>query len=234
MFIHHMPIWATSKDCPVGTFNRVALFPSLSLSLSAWVTVALLWPSLLHLSPCQHRSFIYRKAFTQINTAPLQLPCTHTHSHTPKQHLWAHTLDFGLWSEKKQNTSVLGSPVCLISVFLFVDCSHSTHIFHFSSTSFLTALLSSSIFPLLYPFVLVRKQRPELQEVVWGGGGREEDEEKISLPLLLWPPLLLRINRCFWVSPCGCCPGSLKGEPNRASPSSMRVWRKPAALSLAD
>lgn len=222
----------------MGHFKRLSgwHFPqscALSLYLSAWVTVALLWPSLLHLSPCQDPSFIYRKAFTQINTAPLQLPCTHTciRPNTTCSH--AHTSAFGLWSEKKQDTSVLGSPGCLIPVFLLVDCSHSTHILDFSSTSFLTASLSSLKFLLLRPFVLLGKQWLELQEVVWGGGGREEDEENESTSPSV-PPLLLRINRCFWVSPCGCGLGSLKGEPNRASPSSMRVWRKPAALSLAD
>lgn len=98
MFIHYMPIWATSKDCPVGTFNRVALFPS----LSTWVTVALLWPSLLHLSPCQDSSFIYRKAFTQINTAPLQLACTHSQIHVNST--CTHTLQILACDQRKNKT----------------------------------------------------------------------------------------------------------------------------------
>lgn len=82
---------------------------SLALSLSACDTVALLWPGLLHLSLCQDLSFIYRKAFTQINTAPQQL--LGTYAHTPKL-TCAHSLRILAYDQRqKQNTAVLGSPV---------------------------------------------------------------------------------------------------------------------------
>uniref|UniRef100_A0A671W944 Uncharacterized protein n=1 Tax=Sparus aurata TaxID=8175 RepID=A0A671W944_SPAAU len=50
--------------------------------------------------------------------------------------IWATSKDCPFWLtiRAKQNTAVLGSPVCLIPVFLFVDCSRSTHLPHFSST----------------------------------------------------------------------------------------------------
>ena len=158
MFIHHMPIWATSKDCPVGTFKTVALF--VSLSLSPWLTVALLWPSLLHLSPCQDTSFIYRKAFTQINTATQQLPCTDTHTHSQTiTHTHIHSYTHSHAETHKltrahtrapilaydQSKTKHSLPVCLIPVFLLVDCSHSTHLTYFSPSAFLTAFPPSSV-----------------------------------------------------------------------------------------
>ena len=96
---------------------------------------------------------------------------------------------FWLMIKAKQNTAVLGSPVCLIPVFLFVDCSRSTHLPHFSSTSFLIA----------FPFILnilstvpVRKRWPELEEVVGGVGGKADDRIETDLvqPTASVSPLL--------------------------------------------
>ncbi len=188
-------------------------------SLSSWVTVALLWPSLLHLSPCQDSSFIYRKAFTQINTATQQLPRTHTHTRRRTQAFFSHrhAPRFWLMIRAKQNTAVLGSPVCLIPVFLSVDRFRSTHLAHFSSTSFLIAFPPSSVFSLLYLCVLVRKQWPELEgwSEVEGEGTTGRELKSPSLSLSPSPPTA---NRCVWVSPCGRGPGGLKGEPSRAFP----------------
>lgn len=175
MFIHDMPIWATSKDCPFGTFKRGAL----SLSPSSWVTVALLWPSLLHLSRCQDSSFIYRKAFTQINTATQQLPCMHTHigkhGGTRRCILCTSTLqDFGLWSENNKTRLFWVWLFVWFLSFSFVDCSRSTHLTHFSHTSILMTLLQSSIFPLLYPWESIGPSWRACQSAMWGGEGREE------------------------------------------------------------
>lgn len=147
MIIHDMPIWATSKDCPFGTFRRVAL----SRSLSFRVTVALLWSSPSHLSPCQDSSLIYHKAFIQINTATQQLPRTHKLAHTHTQVgtrkciLCNSTLpDSGLWSEQNQTRLFWARLSVWFTSFFFVDCSRSTRFPHFSSTWFSTVLLPSS------------------------------------------------------------------------------------------
>lgn len=65
-------------------------------------------------------------------------------------------------------------------------------------------------------------------------GGEGSDREKVSPPLPLCPTTpnhldphpLLTVNRCVWVSPCGCSPGRLKGEPKRASPFLQRGYRR--------
>lgn len=163
MFIHHMPIWATSKDCPVGTFNRVALFPP--VSLSAWVTVALLWPSLLHLSPCQDPTFIYRKAFTQINTAPLQLPCTRAHIRPNSTCARTHTLWILAYDQRKNKTRLFRVHlfVWFPSFFfrLFSLNTHSSFFFHLIPNCF--------TFILNIPVALSLCSREKA--VAWAAGG---------------------------------------------------------------
>lgn len=120
-------------------------------------------------------SFIYRKAFTEINTATKRL---HTPTHIHTCNLCTHSLPrFWRMIRAKQNKAVLGSPVCLILVFRFVDCSRSTHLHHLSPVSFLIAFLPSSVFSPWCLYVPVRKQRPEMEELVWGVGGQGEDGE---------------------------------------------------------
>lgn len=157
MIIHDMPIWATSKMVRLA-LSRELLALTRSASLSLWVTVDFFGlPS--HLSPCQDCSFIYRKAFIQINTATQQLLCTQTRKHTHTRRgtriLCNSTLpDPGFWSEQNKTRLFWPcSPVCLILVSVFVDCSRSTHFPHFSSTWFLIVL-----FPFCLPSVVpVRK-----------------------------------------------------------------------------
>lgn len=146
------------KDGPFGTFKRVARARSLCLALPlSYSRFPLVCPS--HLSPCQDSSFIYRKAFIQINTATQRLLCTqtrkHTHTRLGTRILCNSTLpDPGFWSEQNKTRLFWPcSPVCLILVSVFVDCSRSTHFPHFSSTWFLIVL-----FPFCLPSVVaVRK-----------------------------------------------------------------------------
>lgn len=157
---HRSCLFMICQYGPLQKIVRLALSRELlssSLSLFSWVTVAPLWPSLPHLSPCQDSSFIYRKAFTQINTATQQLPCTHTHS----PHTWAHasafcaparTPDFGLWS-KQNKTRLFWARlfVWFLSFFLsIVLAQHTFLIFH--PPHFWLLSLSSSIFSPLYPW----------------------------------------------------------------------------------
>lgn len=115
---------------PLQKIVRLALSGELlspARSLSFRVTVAFLWSSPSHLSPCQDSSLIYHKAFIQINTATQQLPRTHklahTHTHTGRHtqvhFVHQHAPRFWLMIRAKPNTVILGSPVCLIPVFLF-------------------------------------------------------------------------------------------------------------------
>lgn len=94
----------------------------------------------------------------------------------------------------------------MILVFLFINCSRSTPLLYFSATSF------------FFITVPVRKQWPELKK---RQSEEVEDRERVSPPLRFPPPppqFVLMDNRYVWVSPCGCGPGGLKGEPNRAFP----------------
>lgn len=137
---------------------------SSSLSLSSWVTVALLWPSLLHLSPCQDSSFIYRKAFTQINTATQQLPCTHTQTYTHTQTQARSQILAYDQSRTKHGCSGLAC--------LFDSCLSFCQLFSLNTFLFFLPPYFFDCFPsiltLLYLFVPVRKQWPELEEVVGG------------------------------------------------------------------
>lgn len=203
--------------CQCGPLQKIVRLALSRQLLSSWVTVALLWPSLLHLSPCQDSSFIYRKAFTQINTATQQLPRTHTHTHAnTRTHTGTHTLpDFGLWSEQNK-TRLLWARlfVWFLSFFLLiVPTQHAllTLLLLDCSPSSLNPLLAV---PLISPW---ESSEPELDEVVCGGGTPHPPTHTHTFAIATHPPPLLTANQCVWVSPCGCGPGSLKGEPRRAS-----------------
>lgn len=111
------------KDGPFGTFKRVARSRSLCLALPlSYSRFPLVCPS--HLSPCQDSSFIYRKAFIQINTATQQLLCTRTrtHAHTARHahFVQQHTPRSWLLIRAKQNTAVLALFTCLFDSCLCV------------------------------------------------------------------------------------------------------------------
>lgn len=197
MIIHAMPIWATSKDCPVGTFKRAALF---LFALSSWLTVALRWPGPPHLSPSRART-LTPKAPTRASTC--------TTSILP---------DFGSRSEQNKTWLFLARLfVWFPSFFLSIVLARHTSLLFVPLHSYCNRLpCPSSIFSPPYPWESSgpswRRRSKEAEERT----GREWRDPQPSHPRPTRTPFVTA-NRCVWVSFLALSQMAWKVNPNRAS-----------------
>lgn len=234
---HRSCLFMICQYGPLQKIVRLALSRELlssSLSLFSWVTVAPLWPSLPHLSPCQDSSFIYRKAFTQINTATQQLPCTHTHSphtrgRTRVHFVHQHAPQILAYDQSKTKHGCSGLAClfdsCLSFCRLFSLNTPSSFFIHLIFDCFLSILNILSVYPLESSGLSWRRWSEELE------GKQMIGDRPSPAHCLCLPPASRWLINAFGFPRVAAAQAAWKVSPTKLPLPSMR---KLGARSLAD